>query len=540
VNKIISGTPEKRIHNAYNSMKENYNEVTAQGFKNVYSIESVADILDNSRVIFSEAYYGCDFYESVISNSVVPFTRLRDEYDKVKVYYTEHSENMGKVQKEKYSKLLNVLESRISESGKSIMYATYVKDSIDSTFEDELMEAMYEYNTTEEKDVDKIINIMEHVADPLVYFLYAPYVMESLSNTNDEGVIASFAEKYVESKEVNADLDTWGRYVDKVLCCNNLSCDSAYTEAVSYIPRNERFIFKHYMKCNLYDDLQNVTESVIEKSKAIYATPMSAVNNIFTDIFESESYKEENDEVKSFMDNMRMIALESSLNILVNEYQNTGLDTTSIAEGYSVLSESGKSLSEAYDMIISEYTSLSTYMSESEDYDDDEEDYDDIIDSDEGKVGKKFSAPKERNLATKIQNKAMDKEAQYYKKKSIANQKGQDIKNAVRAVGQVPMNIMKSIKEQIHMMDEKDDLRRKKFLAEPGFRKKAFHNLKLAILYGTTATVSLALMPVTLLARHYSKQKDRRVRNELIKEIETEIKITDEKITDASGEGDRQ
>ena len=90
------------------------------------------------------------------------------------------------------------------------------------------------------------------------------------------------------------------------------------------------------------------------------------------------------------------------------------------------------------------------------------------------------------------------------------------------------------------MMDEKDDLRRKKFLAEPGFRKKAFHNLKLAILYGTTATVSLALMPVTLLARHYSKQKDRRVRNELIKEIETEIKITDEKITDASGEGDRQ
>ena len=294
------------------------------------------------------------------------------------------------------------------------------------------------------------------------------------------------------------------------------------------------------MKCNLYDDLQNVTESVVEKSKAIYTTPMSAVNNIFTDIFESESNREENDEVKSFMDNMRMIALESSLNILVNEYQNTGLDTTSIAEGYSVLSESGKSLSEAYDMIISEYTSLSTYMSESEDYDDDEEDYDDIIDSDEGKVGKKSSAPKERNLATKIQNKAMDKEAQYYKKKSIANQKGQDIKNAVRAVGRVPMNIMKSIKEQIHMMDEKDDLRRKKFLAEPGFRKKAFHNLKLAILYGTTATVSLALMPVTLLARHYSKQKDRRVRNELIKEIETEIKITDEKITDASGEGDRQ
>jgi hypothetical protein len=134
----------------------------------------------------------------------------------------------------------------------------------------------------------------------------------------------------------------------------------------------------------------------------------------------------------------------------------------------------------------------------------------------------------------------MDKEAQYYKKKSVANQKGQDIKNAVRAVGQVPMNLMKSIKEQIHSLDEKDDMRRKKYLAEPGFRKKAFHNLKLAILYGTSATVGLATLPITLMARHYSKQKDRRIRNEFLKEIETEIKICDEKISDAAGEGDKQ
>lgn len=543
VNKIISGTPEKRIHNAYNSMKENYNEVTAQGFKDVYSTESVKDILNNSRLIFSEPYLGCDFYESVISNSVVSFSRLREEYDKVKTYFTENSDNMGDVQKDKYEKLLHVLESRISESAKTVMYAQFIKESIDSTFEDTLMEAMYEYVTSDTKVTSQIDSIMSNVADPLVYFVYAPYVIESLTENNDEHTVSSYVEKYVESTEINADLSVWNSYVDKVLCCNNLQCDKAYSEAVLTIPRNERYIFNHYMESNLNEILESVTERTVCKSDVVYMTPVSAVNNLFTDILESTYTKEENDELKSFIDSMRAIALESSMNILVSEYQSLSEDMNEIAKGYTILSSDGKTLNEAYDEMIHLYESLSHYTSEASDDDFEEDDLfdnEDDFDAVRGSEGKKPQAPKPKNLATKVQHQAMDKEAQYHKKKSIAKQKGQEIKNAVRAIGRVPADILKGIKGMIRQLDEADDERRKRYLSEPGFRKKAFHNLKLAVLYGTSATVGLATIPITMMARHYSKMKNRRMRNELMVELNTEIKVCDEKISDANANGDTQ
>ena len=100
------------------------------------------------------------------------------------------------------------------------------------------------------------------------------------------------------------------------------------------------------------------------------------------------------------------------------------------------------------------------------------------------------------------------------------------------------MDTLKSIKKQIRTLDEADDERRKNYMTEPGFRKKAFRNLKLAILYGSAANVKLSLVPVVALARHYSKMKDRRMQNELAREIGTEIKVCEEKISDANAAGD--
>ena len=117
--------------------------------------------------------------------------------------------------------------------------------------------------------------------------------------------------------------------------------------------------------------------------------------------------------------------------------------------------------------------------------------------------------------------------------------KGQERKNALKAVAQLPKNIIDNIKKQIHKVDEKDDERRIKYMTEPGFRKKAFRNLKLAIMYGSAAQIKLAFVPITALTRHFSKEKDRRIRNELLNKLETEIKICDEKINDANSEGDK-
>ena len=160
------------------------------------------------------------------------------------------------------------------------------------------------------------------------------------------------------------------------------------------------------------------------------------------------------------------------------------------------------------------------------------------ISGSEGTDGKKPQAPKPKNLANKVQFSAMDKEAKQQRKMSIRQQKGQEVKNAVNAVTALPKNVIDSIKDQVKQLDEKDDERRKNYMTEPGFRKKAFRNLKVAIMYGTAAQAKLAFVPIVMMCRHLSKKKDRRIRNELIREIETEIKVTEEKINDANANGD--
>ena len=65
VNAIINGTPDKRISNAYQLMKEAYNETSANEFYEVYSKESLFDILNNSWLIFSECFKGLDFYKDI-------------------------------------------------------------------------------------------------------------------------------------------------------------------------------------------------------------------------------------------------------------------------------------------------------------------------------------------------------------------------------------------------------------------------------------------------------------------------------------------
>ena len=135
---------------------------------------------------------------------------------------------------------------------------------------------------------------------------------------------------------------------------------------------------------------------------------------------------------------------------------------------------------------------------------------------------------------------AMDKEAKWQQKRAIARQKGQERFNAARAVAAIPMNVINDIKTQVKTLDTADDERRKRFMTEPGFRKKAVRNLKLAVLYGTAAHVKLSLVPVVAIVRHFSKKKDARIRNELVREIQTDIKVCEEKISDAQANDDKK
>lgn len=538
VNKIINGTPVKRLKNGYNKMKENYTAESAHEYYDIYSNEPLSFLLENSRLIFSEPYLGEAFYESCVTEKVCCFTQIENEREKVLSYIEENGDKMNEGQKSLYDKLATYLESLSEQTKRTQMYASYIKENIDDRFEEVLSNALYAYEKSEEKDNSQIEELFESVENPTVFFTYAPYVAGIISSNRFNTMVKNFCE--MASVPTEYDEEQWKTYVETVICGNALNYDKAYVEAVNNIQnRSTRTIFEYYMNTSIKDKLEElVTESV---SKDIYhVTRTSAVNSIFMDMYEASLGDGSNEEFKEELEIYKGIAYEATLNLIVADYQSSN-DTSEVVPYYTLLGES-VSIEQAFETVNNMYQSSTIFAleagSDDDVTDDDLDNMERDISGNEGTDGKKPQAPKPKNLANKVQFSAMDKEAKQQRKMSIRQQKGQEVKNAVNAVTALPKNVIDSIKGQVKQLDEKDDERRKNYMTEPGFRKKAFRNLKVAILYGTAAQAKLAFVPIVMMCRHLSKKKDRRIRNELIREIETEIKVTEEKINDANANGD--
>ena len=558
VEKIINGTPGKRIRNGYNKMKENYTAESAQEYYNIYSKEPLSFLLENSRIIFSEPYNGAAFYESVMKSDFCCFNALESEVEKVNTFLEENGSNMSTTQKEICDNLKTVIESLSDSTKNTQIYASYIKEHIDDSFEEELSDLLFAYEAAEDSaTLLEIGTMFESIENPIVFFTYGPYVAEKVDTRFFNELAKKFCEKASIPSEYNE--EQWKSFVETVICCNKLKLDDAYMEKVHDISNGvTKAIFNYFMNTSITEKLDELVE---EKSNADihYSSRVSSINNIFMDMYEAAIDEDENNEFKEQLEIYKGIAYESTLDIIVTEYQKCN-DTSDIASGYSLLT-SEMTLDEAFESVNSLYSSSPIYALES---DNEDEVSDDDVENMNKEVnnsgtesnkatsevkdreiggnvsGKKPQAPEPKNLANRIQFKAMDKEAKQQRKRAIKAQKGQERKNAFKAVMQLPKNVINSIKGQVKQADEADDERRKQYMIQPGFRKKAFRNLKVAILYGSAAQAKLSFVPIVAICRHFSKNKDRRIRNELVRELNTQIKVCEEKIADASAEGDKK
>ena len=126
------------------------------------------------------------------------------------------------------------------------------------------------------------------------------------------------------------------------------------------------------------------------------------------------------------------------------------------------------------------------------------------------------------------------------KKDARLDEKMQKLKNAGNAISQRPKHVLERIGKSAKKLDKMDDNRRKEFMLKPGYRHKIFKQLRTALEYGLVAKIKLAWLPALALLRRLSKIKDRRIRNEVAMELESEIKICEEKINDANSQGDNK
>lgn len=169
----------------------------------------------------------------------------------------------------------------------------------------------------------------------------------------------------------------------------------------------------------------------------------------------------------------------------------------------------------------------------------DDNEFNQITEKEDGSY-EEIEKPQKRNIFQRVQNKALDTNVKFKKKVAEGRRNVVDARNAGKAVAKIPMNITDSIKKTVNDWDEMDDNRRKEYIIKPGFRKKYFKALKLCILHYGAFAINPVLNIVLAICHKFSNTKDVRIRNELVRELKAEIKVTEEKIEDAKSNGDNQ
>jgi hypothetical protein len=540
IERIINGTPDKRIVNAYNTLKNDYTEENAGRYKEVYSNEPISSILDNAEIIFSEPYFGTDFFIKLVeANSCIWFTRYEDIYNKISNFYDTYISKMNGVQKEKLAILQDTMHRRLIESGNVINYAYYIRDNI-GDIESDLLDAVSNEKTMVVEDT-----IIENIDNIIVLFTYLPYV----ANVFHPETLDKIAEHLLEACDINNDFDNamWSTYIECVIMANKLSKDKGWLETfhTNINNRSLRQLLREFINTDLNEVISNMNIKRV-KSVPHHVSIESAIDDQLLNMEFGDMNFEENSITKKGFEDYTRIAFEKTSEHIGIEYSYTN-NTESTIDGYSLFRENC-SLDDAY-------TYISAFVeAEETNFEVDNKDNRDYLastakspktkESNSGSsrdyVATNSKAPKAKNVANSIQYKAMDAEAKQMALFGKVARTGQDVVNAGKAVMALPMNVVKEIKKVSDDLDKADDNRRKAFMTDPGFRKKSFHNLKMAIMYGTAVQINLALLPILLIIRHFSKDKDIRIRNELIREIETEIKVCEEKITDAGSAGDNK
>lgn len=557
--KILYGSPKKRLIIGFENLKQNFTEEAALEYSKLYKDQALSFIIENSRLIFAEPYYGYDFYKETMcgENEYVVFPKYRSEIDKLNTFIDDNQNKMPTDQLSMYTDLRDRLMGKLNDYKNSETLVGYCTDKDPKTAEltANISDKVYDYKKAEiagdaqlmDQLQNGIKNDLSGDIDSTMFFTLAPYVGQATSNNtilNDN--IKKFAEEPNGSWTEKPTIES---AFDRTIILSKLMNDKAYNEAIKYVPRASRVILNEYAKEDLGGNLQELITERVSTDKVFYSTPMMSVLNLFTEDEESNLFREEYDEFRENRYGIRLHVFEKLMDLITYEYQ-TCEDTSEEIKGYNFFKE-GTTIEEAFAIVnknlmdtkrvlnITEAEASDEGDVSDEDIDNMEQDANDVPER-VGTSTKKPKAPKPKNLANKIQFKAMDAEVRQNEMRAAAKQRGQEIKNAAKAAGQLPANVIADIKDQTKKIDEADDERRKKYMLEPGFRKKGFRNLKLGLLYGTAARAKLALVPVIAVCRHFSKKKDMRIRNELTRELETEIKITDEKINDANSAGDNK
>lgn len=593
---ILNGTPQKRFDKKYEELKKNYTEETAQEFYNTYKDESLSFILKNLSLILSEGcYFGARFILDIINNNFIPFhkiasvqTIVEEKIDKCNGLNMDYDNGTGL-----YYEIKEILDDELKVLKNTINLSMIACKSGGEEMLNTVFDYIYEISETGcEKELTDIINsVVIYCIEPntritlLAYFLVKgythTYLLEDLVRHIPRSAVYDNQPDIVSD---SSSIDIERYKMDIARAVSIIGKDELVMSRIDAMPFNTKVYIKGLISIGLKKPELTYTEStnhfmgLTAALEDIYecTTGDSIVNDInkckkYDYLKSLKNYYEscrdfeilshdDEDEVSEIVEKYEDYIDDISSDIAMMEWTDNGEPDSVIKKHIMTQKQIEKEKNEKEEEKKKAKEDAIKKMEKEEALNDtDEEDNLDNdnsnfteaskdeeveefrreIHDDKEKTNVKPQKPKE-DLPTKIQNKAIDAEAARQQKRGIRQEKNTKLKNAGKAIMAGPKGWLNSVKKFTDSFNKMDVKRRKEFFLKPGYRHKIFRNAKWALLYGGAARYKLSSLPFAMLIRHFSKDKDRRIRNELTRELETEIRICEEKINDANANGDQQ
>jgi hypothetical protein len=628
---VLNGTDQKRFDNARAELAKDYTQSAAREFYYEYQNRPLSFLLRNSRNIFSETYYGLDFYRDLISHQILNPMAYASELDKVKAFINEaKAKRLPTEQVMKYIELAKLLEDKCG-CHKNLAHVFKRAHTFPGApeyftqFFDLLNDKSNDYSNHLASDIfdnskDPSISIPAGYCLCVKHPHYCGHLMKLSShghNLTDPEAIRRKERTRMCIREMMQDEDVrkntasfpninlypkWVVYAESVdklpeqklvteAAERNIMLAANPIEAIYEAVEDRELIEKAQLrKYSNLDELhsylavyvESLQEEVMmgERSKddptlAYYedafeqaevgmacmewesdGSPNAVIQKqIMTSkerAAQTAKKEAEKNQIRSEEDSLSIIK-ETEKDLL--QLEKDDLDEEEQTKRAKALRDelsaklhkeilSYPEVKAAMVKIDNLVTEISSYTEDGDEKDEKDDDPTQNVDdenapSDKDPNQKKPKKPKE-DLPTKVQNKALDADAKMTAKEAEIDEKAQKFKNAGNAIAQHPKKLAADVDQTIQNFDKWDDNRRKNFLLKPGYRHRIFKKFLNVLEYGAAASIGITSVPMLWCIKHLSKQKDKRIRNELALELDNEIKICEEKISDAQSDGDRE
>jgi hypothetical protein len=579
--RVINSNDKKKLIVAYNNLRDDYKKVNAYDYYSLYESKDLSFILENSNYIFTEPYKGYGFYKNIIESEILPLDSYDIELGKIDSYLEQHSDEMSSTQREMYNTLYETVANKRSELSNSISLHTEMSGET-SCLSDMLYDTIY---------ASRHNLITESLAEAKV---------EAVLNENCEfmDIFNCLSREPKYSTQLNLYIESC--YAEDSINPSDIKQNSTLKHIISRMMRdniieesvrntrnsNLRYNIMGISQVNDNDVIKDLTTEVVTDFNPIFSSMYEAVEKVYRDDYVYEFYKDEYSHERSCREKSVVGLYENAYEFMLYDMLSEGADplTTSTRDSLvaSVVNEavglnSTPNMQEQLfilenkldDIYTTEGGESSAVLSklmgddvaddnfgntknknkskstaditddedENDDQDNSDDDTDGVIDEhpqkSKGRVNKGSQRP-----VQKIESKIVDVNKNIDK----ATAAGKDAANHAKAIGRgvtkVPRDIDGKVKQMLNDYDTMDMNKRKEFMLRPGVRKKYMKNLELLILYGTSISISPLATVCVAMCRHASKTKNKRACEELMRDLQSELKVIKMKKEDAKMAGD--